>query len=183
MQRHIFLFLHLIIFISSSLGFFRVARCPSFSGTILRFEGMSHLLLKIFLFTALLSTVGFLRVASQGRAAGGEMINYCNTVKKKSRTSTSTSPQQRFELIRQECLSWKVSHQISTWGSETLSPGLWEDTEWEGRNPWKDFWTGHRNTCLCHFPREWLKVVCLRGKGEENIEQLLSTWCYAWQLR
>lgn len=83
MQRHIFLFLHLIIFISSSLGFFRVARCPSFSGTILRFEGMSHLLLKIFLFTALLSTVGFLRVASQGRAAGEEMINYCNTVKKK----------------------------------------------------------------------------------------------------
>lgn len=82
MQRHIFLFLHLIIFISSSLGFFRVARCPSFSGTILRLEGMSHLLLKIFLFTALLSTVGFLRVASQGRAAGEEMINYCNTVKK-----------------------------------------------------------------------------------------------------
>lgn len=58
MQSHIFRLLPLIIFISSSPGFFRVARCPSFRGTILHWEGTSHLLWKIFLFTALPWTVG-----------------------------------------------------------------------------------------------------------------------------
>lgn len=38
MQRYIFLFLHLIIFISSIWGIFRIARCHNFSGTILVFK-------------------------------------------------------------------------------------------------------------------------------------------------
>lgn len=124
---------------------------------------------------------GVFRAASQGRAAGKEMINYCNTIKK-SLIPTTTSPHRSFELILQECLSWKVSHQISIWGGKLFPPCLWEDAGWVGRTLWKDSWTGHSNACLCHFPGEWLRVVYLKGKVEENSEQLLSTWCYAWQI-